>query len=164
MTNKVARKPVRIYVIDEYPIVHLGFRYLSQKTGLVVCGHAKTPEEALSSIPRLKPDLVISEIALQGTRGIHLVKQIKALHPELPILIFSQSDESVFAERALRAGAQGFIRKQDDHRQILRAIRLAHQRKIYLSQEISDRVLQRITGAPESDGQRTLENFTHLQP
>src|SRR5258706_15937501 len=105
MMQKAARKPTRIYVIDESPIVHLGFRFLAQKkAGLVLCGHATTPHEALSSIPRLKPDLVIAEIALQGARGIHLVKQIKARLPALPVLVFSRFNEAVFAARSLQAG------------------------------------------------------------
>jgi DNA-binding NarL/FixJ family response regulator len=158
MMQKAARKPTRIYVVDEFPIVRLGFRYLTQKkAGLMLCGHATTVEEALTSIPRLKPDLVIAEIAVQGTQGIHLVKQIKSRHPALPVLVFSRFDESVFGERALRAGAQGYVRKRDDTGQLLQAIHKVLHRKIYVSEAIFDRVLGKMTGSPSHDKRGTLE-------
>jgi DNA-binding NarL/FixJ family response regulator len=158
---KAVRKPTRIYVVDDLPIVHTGFRYLTQKkAGMVLCGHATTPEEALTAIPRLKPDLVIAEIAIQGTRGIQLVKQIKERLPAPPVLVYSRFNEVVFAERALRAGAQGYVRKQDDLRQLLRAIHQTRQRKIYVSPVISDRVLERVAGALDHDDRKTLENLS----
>src|SRR5262245_15801610 len=100
----------RLLLVDDHPVLREGFAYLIEREpSLKVCGQADNAGQALSEIAAQNPDLVIVEIALKGINGIELIKRIKVLHPHLPVLVLSAQDEALFAERALRAGARGYV-------------------------------------------------------
>ncbi len=112
-----------IFLVDDHPLVRLWLGQLIEEQGdLVVCGEADNAREALCRIEALKPDLVIIDIALPGGSGMELIKTLKGQHPHLLMIVLSMHDESVYAERAVRAGARGFVMKRETANQIIEAI------------------------------------------
>jgi DNA-binding NarL/FixJ family response regulator len=134
-----------ILVVDDHPILRQGLTQLiNQEVDLRVCGEADEEHTAVEAIAALKPDMVIVDIALKDTSGIELIKRIKASNERLPILVLSMHDESLYTERALRAGANGYIMKQEAPDQIVKAIRRVLAGEIYVSEQIGSRLLRKI--------------------
>ena len=107
-------KTSKVLLVDDHPIVRQGLaQLLEQSDDLSVCGEASSAETALEAIERLRPDIVIVDILLKGENGIELIKKIKSRFGKLPVLVMSMYDESLYAERALRAGARGYIMKEE---------------------------------------------------
>src|SRR5688572_3169222 len=122
--NNIKRSVHRLLLVDDQPILREGFAHLlDQEQDLKVCGQADSAAGALKAITALRPDLVTVDVVLKGMNGIELVKQIRALHPMLPVLVLSMLDEVLFAERALRAGAKGYVMKQAPTEEVKGAIR-----------------------------------------
>ena len=165
--NHGARRSAhRLLLVDDQPILREGFaQLLDPEPDLKVCGQADSATGALKAISSLRPDLVTVDIILKGMNGIELIKQIKALHPFLPVLVLSMLDEALFAERALRAGAKGYVMKQAPIEEVKGAIRRLLRGGRYLSPRMQDRILENISGgggaAPgiESLSDRELEVF-----
>jgi DNA-binding NarL/FixJ family response regulator len=142
--NKLAPKR-RILLVEEHPVFRRGFSLLlNQEKDLEVCGEAGTAVEALAAIETLKPDLVITGIALSGRNGLELAKDLAALHPQLPTLVYSGADESFYAFRALRAGAKGYLAKQSEISQVLEAIRTVLAGEIHLSNKMRARMFENL--------------------
>lgn len=142
----------RILIVDDHPLVRQGIALLvDQQADLQVCGEAGNADEAVEAIRRCRPDLVIVDISLEGISGIELVKTIKAGNAHLPMLVMSMHDETLYAERALRAGAMGYIMKQETPAKILAAIRLVLQGELHVSDKMRSTMLQRmISGHPRA--------------
>jgi DNA-binding NarL/FixJ family response regulator len=143
----VAKK--RIMVVDDHPIVRQGLALLiNQEPDLVVCGEAEEAMGAMHVLGSSKPDVVIVDISLNGPDGIDLLKSIRTNYPTLAVLILSMHDESIYAERALRAGANGYIMKQEATENVLVALRRILQGEIYVSARVADQMLRHyITGS-----------------
>jgi DNA-binding NarL/FixJ family response regulator len=128
----------RVLLVDDHPVLRKGLvRLIDSKNEFVVCGEASTAVEAMALIRQLKPDLVIADIGLPGTSGIELTKTIRAEFHHLPVLILSMHEEALYATRALRAGAMGYIVKQDAIDNIAAALRDALNGRRYLSPVIA---------------------------
>ena len=158
----------QLVLVDEQPILREGFAQLiDRESDLKVCGQADSPGKALSEIAARQPDLVILDIALQGMNGIELIKRIRSLHPDMPILVLSVLDEALFAERALRAGAKGYIMKLASTDEVMNALRRVIRGGRYLSRRMQERMLENLSnGSPggsapgiESLSDRELEVF-----
>ena len=122
--TQTAKGTTTILVVDDHPILRQGLTQLiNQEVDLRVCGEADEEHTAIEAIAALKPDMVIVDIALKDTSGIELIKKIRVDNARLPILVLSMHDESLYTERALRAGANGYIMKQEAPDQIVKAIR-----------------------------------------
>jgi DNA-binding NarL/FixJ family response regulator len=136
-------------VVDDHPIVRQGLTLLiNREPDLAVCGEAEDAHTAIQSVPTVKPDILIVDISLNGPDGLDLLKNIRALYPDLPVLILSMHDESIYAERALRARANGYIMKQEATEKVLIAVRCILSGEIYLSERMSRKLLhQYISGA-----------------
>jgi len=119
---------------------------ISRERDLFVCGEAETAAQALDAVANLKPDLVLADITLPGRNGIELIKDICALKDAILILVISMHDESLYAERALRAGARGYIMKQESGPTMMKAIRQVLGGRIYLSDKMSARILEYVAG------------------
>ena len=133
----------RILVVDDHPIVRQGLAMLiDREPDLLVCGEAEDAMGAMHVLASSKPDFLIVDLSLNGPDGIDLLKNIRALHPTLPVLILSMHDELVYAERALRAGANGYIMKQVATERVLVAIRRILAGEIYVSDRIANRMLK----------------------
>jgi DNA-binding NarL/FixJ family response regulator len=152
-----ARAPVgrrhRVFVVDDHPIVRQGLALLiDQEPDLVVCGAAEEAESALAAIAESRPDILVIDISLPGRDGIDLLKTIRSVNSSLPILVLSMHDESTYAERALRAGANGYIMKQEATENVLVALRRILHHELYLSERIANRMLRHlVTGGREAE-------------
>jgi DNA-binding NarL/FixJ family response regulator len=138
----VSRKS-KIFVVDDHPIVRQGLGLLiNREPDMIVCGAAEETQSALRAIPTLQPDVMVVDISLSGPDGLELVKTIRTRDANLPILVLSMHDESIYAERALRAGANGYIMKQEATEKVLVAIRRILRGEVYLSDRVSSKMLQ----------------------
>src|SRR5204862_6242973 len=136
--KEAQRNKKRILLVDDHPVLRKGLaRLIDSKEEFVVCGEASTAVEAIALIRELEPDLVMVDIGLPGTSGIELTKTIHAEFPKLPVLILSMHEEALYATRALRAGATGYIVKQDAIDNIAAALREALNGRRYLSPVIA---------------------------
>ena len=139
----------RILVVDDHPIVRQGLALLiNREPDLVVCGEAEEATGAMHVLASARPDVLIVDISLNGPDGLDLLKNIRTTHPALPVLILSMHDETIYAERALRAGANGYIMKQEATEKVLVAVRRILNGEIYVSDHIANKMLKHyITGA-----------------
>lgn len=135
---------LKVLLVDDHPITRQGMKALvNQQPNLEVCGEADNAAYAIELVGKLQPDLAIVDIALKTTNGIELTKNIKVQAPNLPVLIVSMHDEGLYAERALRAGAMGYLMKQEAGEKIVQAIQRLLQGEIYLSDKIKEKMLHR---------------------
>ncbi len=133
----------RILLVDDHAVVRYGIAQLiNRQSDLVVCGEEEDASKAMSAIARLKPDLVIADISLKESSGLELMRNIKAQCPGLPVLVVSVHDESIYAEIAFRAGALGYLMKQEALEKILTAIRRVLTGAIYVSDALAAKMLQ----------------------
>jgi DNA-binding NarL/FixJ family response regulator len=134
----------RLLIVDDHPLFREGLRQLIEREpDLTVCGEASAAAEALQAIPQLKPDLVLVDISLGASSGIDLIKAIKNDYDDLQILVVSMHDESLYAERALRAGAMGYIMKHEPGKTVKTAIRKVLGGEMYLSEKMSSAVISK---------------------
>jgi DNA-binding NarL/FixJ family response regulator len=137
-----------VLVVDDHPIVREGLaQMINREPDLTVCGEAEEMHGALQMIDALRPDILIVDISLHGPDGLDLLKTIRAKDSALPVLILSMHDESIYAERALRAGANGYIMKQEATEKVLVALRRILNHEIYVSTHIAARMLRHYVGA-----------------
>jgi DNA-binding NarL/FixJ family response regulator len=143
-------KKSRVLVVDDHVVVREGLAHLIQgEPDLVVCGEASSAEQALDVLAKAHPDLAIVDISLAGVDGIELIKNLKALRPDLRILVLSMHDESHYAERALRAGAKGYVMKREARDRIMEGIRAVNAGNIYVSERLQKSMLyQYLHGSP----------------
>jgi DNA-binding NarL/FixJ family response regulator len=134
----------RVLLVDDHPITQQGLAMLlNTEADVTVCGQAATAAQAMQEIAAAQPDLVVVDIALPGRDGIELIKDIAALHPQLPTLVISTMDELIYAERALRAGAKGYIMKEEPVRLLLQAVHQVMAGGIYLSERMRSNLFQK---------------------
>lgn len=142
----------RIVVIDDHPIVRQGFAQLiNRESDLETVGEAEDSTSAMEVIEELEPDLALIDLSLKGSNGLELIKQLSAQHEGLKMLVISLHDENVYAERALRAGAMGYVMKSEATDDVLNAIRSVVEGNIFLSEKMRKRMIERYARG-ESDG------------
>ena len=126
----------RIFIVDDHPLVREWLANLiHQQPDLAVCGETESAPAALSSIPAAQPSLVIADINLKNSSGIELIKDLKKLCPDVPVLVLSMHDESLYAERAFRAGARGYVNKRETAQKTIEAIRRVLGGQLYVSEK-----------------------------
>lgn len=132
----------RVFVVDDHLILREGLRMLlNGQTDLEVCGEASRAQEGLKAMLESAPDLAIVDLSLEDSNGLDLLKDLHTRLPDLPVLVLSMHDESLFADRAIRAGARGYLMKKEAGKELLSAIRTILSGKIYLSERRSQQVL-----------------------
>jgi DNA-binding NarL/FixJ family response regulator len=175
-TNTALERPPQagkktVLVVDDHPLMRQGLALLiNQQQDMQVCGEAEEAQAAMQAIAHLRPDIMILDISLSGPDGIELLKNIRATDPDLPVLVLSMHDEAIYAERALRARANGYIMKQEATEKVLVAVRRILSGEVYLSERMSNKMLQQyIGGAPNmiesriaSLSDRELEVFRRI--
>jgi DNA-binding NarL/FixJ family response regulator len=158
----------RVFLVDDHPMVRERLAELIQREpDLMVCGEAEDVPEAVAAIESTHPQIVIIDLSLKHSHGLELIKELRTRHPAMPMLVLSMYDESLYAERVLRAGALGYITKQEATNKVLTAIRQVLNGKVYLSDRMSNRLVQKMvlgggqqTGSPvERLTDRELEVF-----
>jgi DNA-binding NarL/FixJ family response regulator len=154
-TNFILEKPAQptrknVLIVDDHPLLRQGLALLiNQQEDMQVCGEAEEAQTVMQAIAKRRPDIMILDISLNGPDGLELLKQIRTLDPDLPVLILSMHDEAIYAERALRARANGYIMKQEAAEKVLVAVRRILNGELYLSDRMSNKLLQQyIGGAP----------------
>src|SRR5512140_3793820 len=142
-TEPVKDKRTRVLLVDDHAVVRYGIAQLiNRQSDMLVCGEEEAASNALSAIGKLKPDLVIADISLKDSSGLELMRNIKAQYSGMPVLVVSAHDESVYAEIAFRAGALGYLMKQEALDKIITAIRRVLTGNIYVSDALSEKMLQ----------------------
>jgi DNA-binding NarL/FixJ family response regulator len=135
-------RKTQIFIVDDHPIFRKGLvQLVNEEEDMEVCGEAEDVFTATKKIRQATPDLVIADITLKDTSGLELVKFINDNNLNIPVLVLSMHDEKIFAERALKSGAKGYIMKQEMSGNVTSAIRHVLAGKIYVSAEINDRIL-----------------------
>ena len=163
-TLKSNRLKKQILIVDDHALIRRGLATLiNDQEGLEVCGEAASTREAMTVAGKTHPDLAILDVSLKDGSGLDLIKQLKSLYPAIKILISSMHDEELFAERALHAGAMGYIEKDADEEILVGAIRQILQGKIYLSEAMRERIIQGI-GQPGQDPTRApIDTLTNRE-
>jgi len=142
----------RIVIVDDHPLFRKGLQELIHSDGaFAVCGEASDAAEAMDVIRQLKPDLAIVDLSLPGANGIELIKNIRAEFPKLPILVLSMHDESLYAVRALRAGADGYVMKHEAMANVVRAIQEVFNGRPYLSPAMAAQVITKFARKSSED-------------
>lgn len=156
-----AKTPARILIVDDHPAMRDGLTtQICNEPDLAVCGEAEDVVEALRLVGELNPDLVIIDISLKTGHGIDLIKQIRGRHPKTKMLVNSMYDESVYAERALQAGALGYLSKQTTRETLIIAIHNVLAGKTYLSPEMTERILKSRVGGMIVPGKSPIESLS----
>ena len=143
--DKTGKNKARIIIVDDHPIVREGLKNLiNHEKDLVVCQQVENARQAMKAISKLKPDMVIVDISLKEENGLELIKDIRSQYPSMPTLALSMHDESLYAERALRAGARGYIMKQQAVENIVKAIHRVLSDQLYVSDKIMSKVMHKL--------------------
>jgi DNA-binding NarL/FixJ family response regulator len=158
-TNDKHKK--RIFLVDDHPLVREWLTNLiHQQPDLVVCGETESAPEALQVIDASKPDVAIVDISLKNSSGIELIKNLKESHPNVAVLVLSMHDESHYAERALRAGAKGYVMKRETTKRIIEAIRRVLEGKLYVSNKVAEALTARLVEGKSVAGSSPVEQLS----
>ena len=149
-TIRKGQKRTRILLVDDHPMVRERLaEIINREADLMVCGEAEDRSEALEVVKARRPGLVIVDLTLKNSDGLELIKDIRSRWPSLRMLVVSMHDESLYAERVLRAGALGYITKQEATRKVLLAIRRVLAGDIYLNERIASQIIRRLTASAD---------------
>ncbi len=155
------KNKARILLIDDHPLMRQGLSQLiDQEDDLTVCGEAEDAHQALELASEVNADIAIVDLSLKGTSGIELIKNLKAMYPELLVLVLSMHDESVYAERALRAGAKGYIMKQEAPENVVTAVRRVLDGEIFLSENASAQLLNKLIQGGQEMSKSPVESLS----
>ncbi|MBF0231687.1 MAG: response regulator transcription factor [Desulfamplus sp.] len=151
----------KIMLVEDHPIFRLGLAELiNQEEDLVACGTATDVDEAIKEIEKLDPDLVIADISLKNSDGIDLVRHVKKHSRDIPVLVLSMHDEYLYAQRALHAGARGYIMKQEAMESVVTAIQHVLSGKVYLNDNIKEHILSNIADNLGTKDKSPMERLT----
>lgn len=170
MTSNVETKGIRVFVIDDHPMLIEGIRgVIEREADMAFCGGATTAAEGLREVFRVQPSVCIVELHLPDGNGIDLVAEIRSHLPETRVLVFSMYEDRVFAERSLRAGANGYLDKTQPSGKLVEAVRQVHAGGMYLSRDTADALLSHLMPAAcfdkptvESLSEREFQIFERL--
>src|SRR5262245_23152741 len=165
MVNKhqssIRKGKARVLLVDDHPILRKGLaQMINMEQDLTVCGEAEEAGKAFELVGTLTPDVAVVDISLKTGNGIELVKNIKARYPDLPVLVLSMHDESLYAERALRAGSLGYIMKEEAIEQVILAIRKVLHGEIFLSEKMKSKMLQQMANGKGKVVSSPIEQLT----
>ena len=151
----------RIYIVDDHPLVRHGLsQIVANEADMEICGEAEDSPAAIRGVGEANPDAIIVDISLKGANGIELIKNLKAIHDDIPILVFSMHDETIYAQRALRAGAKAYVMKKESPSKVIDAIRKIIQGEIYVSPSVADQVLHQIVNGPGNVSTSPVDRLT----
>lgn len=138
----------RIFIVDDHPLVREGLTNLiNGQDDLIICGEARDSAEALDGIMKARPDVALIDISLENESGLELVKQLRSQFPNVALIVLSMHDETLYAERVLRAGARGYVMKHETSKSVLASIRRVLEGGVYVSERIVNRMARRVSSA-----------------
>lgn len=150
-----------ILIVDDHPMMRDGLAALiTAQPDLAVCAQAADAREAMQAIESLRPDLVLMDISLPGKSGLEAIKDIQSLAPGLATLVLSMHDEALYAERVLRAGARGYVMKQEGGKRIMDGIRAVLEGKVFVSEKMSARIMNAFTGRRAAEATSSVESLS----
>jgi DNA-binding NarL/FixJ family response regulator len=150
-----------VFIVDDHPLVREGLEQLIQQASdLSVCGYAEESGRAYEAIQSLRPDVVIMDLALRGDSGLELIKRLQSLSRPPRVLVLSMHDEAFYAERALRAGALGYVMKRESPGKVIDALRQVLGGRIYVSEAITTEVMSKLLGAPKAQAAHLVERLS----
>ncbi len=153
--------PTRVFIVDDHPLVRESLASLVQRQpDLTVCGEADSPAAALAGIAAAQPDVAIVDLSLGGRSGLDLIRDLKASHPRVAVLVLSMHDEELFAERALRAGARGYIMKREVTRNVIAAIRRIREGGIVVSERVAESLAARLVRGPATPSASPVDSLS----
>jgi DNA-binding NarL/FixJ family response regulator len=154
-----ARK--RILIVDDHPMMREGLAQLIEhEPDLCVSAQADNAAQAIAAIAAQAPDLAVVDISLPDKNGLELIKDLQTMHPQLPLLVISMHDETLYAERVLRAGGRGYIMKQEGGKKLMEAIRQVLRGQIYVSEKMSAKILELFSGRRATTGNSPVERLS----
>jgi DNA-binding NarL/FixJ family response regulator len=157
-------KKAKVFLVDDHEIIRYALRSrINREKDLEVCGEAKSAAEALTTIAQAKPDVVLVDIGLEETSGIDLTRNLRVAHPKLLVIVFSMQDESVYGALALRAGASGYVMKNQEMARVIAAIRQVLAGGIYVSEKLSARLLREHVRGTRSKGDPSLAKLSERE-
>jgi DNA-binding NarL/FixJ family response regulator len=144
----------RIFLVDDHPLVREGLANLiNEQNDLVVCGEAEDSAEAMTGIAKTRPDIALVDISLKNESGLELAKNLGSQFPLVALIVLSMHDEALYAERALRAGARGYVMKRESTKSVLASIRRVLEGSVYVSERVVNSMARRFSSSP-----KTVEN------
>ncbi len=159
-SGTVARKS-RVFIVDDHPLVREGLTNLiNGQADLIVCGEAKDSAQAIKRIVKARPDVALIDISLENESGLELVKHLGSQFPQVALIVLSMHDEALYAERALRAGARGYVMKHETSKSVLASIRRVLGGGIYVSERIVNRMARRLTSSRQPVTSSPLERLS----
>jgi len=160
-TPSAPRTPSRVLIVDDHPMVRERLtEILQRESEVIVCGEAEDAPNALDLVKKTNPELVIVDLSLKNSHGIDLIKDLRVRHPGVKVLVVSMHDESLYAERAIRAGAQGYITKQEATKKVVLAVRAVLDGKVYLSDKAALRLASKVLGQSRLNSDSPLDLLT----
>ena len=160
ISGTVTRKH-SVFIVDDHPLVREGLANLiNRQNDLIVCGEAKDSAEAIAGITKEQPDVAIIDISLTNESGLELIKHLTKQFPQLGVVVLSMHDEALYAERALRAGARGYVMKHETSKSVLASIRRVLEGEIYVSERIVNRMALRLTSARRAVASSPVERLS----
>jgi DNA-binding NarL/FixJ family response regulator len=159
MTSKI-----KIVLVDDHPLVREGLvNLIRQQPDLEVCGEAATEPEALTLIGAVQPDVAIIDISLEKGSGLELIKSLKTMHPGVAMLVLSMHDELLYAERALRAGARGYIMKREAAKKVIQGIRTVREGRLFVSDQVAARMAEKFVEGPTVAAPSPIEQLSNRE-
>src|SRR6478735_6023839 len=160
LSGTVARKS-RVFIVDDHPLVREGLTNLiNGQNDLIVCGEAKDSAQAINGIAKARPDVALIDISLTNESGLELVKQLARQFQRVALIILSMHDEALYAERALRAGARGYVMKHQTSKSVLASIRRVLEGEIYVSERIVNRMALRLASSGQAVARSPVERLS----
>ena len=151
----------RVFVVDDHPLVREGLANLiNAQTDLMVCGDAEDSAQAVIKIRKAQPDVALIDISLKNESGLELVKDLRSQFPQVALIVLSMHDEALYAERALRAGARGYVMKREASKNVLASIRRILEGGVYLSGKVTSRMAKALSSAGEASTSSPLERLS----
>ena len=155
---------IKVLLVDDHPLVREGLvNLINQQADLQVCGEASNEPQALELIRTVQPDVSIVDISLENGSGIELIKSIKAMFPAVTVLVLSMHDESLYAERALRAGARGYVMKREAAKKVILAIRCVLAGQLYVSDKIAVRMAEKFVAGRSAATASPIEQLSNRE-
>jgi len=159
-SKKLARKS-RVFIVDDHPLVREGLTNLiNGQNDLVACGEANDSAETINGISRTRPDVALIDISLKNESGLELVKALASQFPHVALIVLSMHDEALYAERALRAGARGYVMKRETSKSVLASIRRVREGGVYVSERLVNKMALKLASSQESTARSPVERLS----
>jgi len=150
-----------IFIVDDHPLTRMGIRkVIEMEKGMTLSGESDNAEDTLEKVQKQKPDLVLVDLTLKGRSGLELIKDLRRMMPEMEVLVYSMHEEGYYAERALRAGARGYLMKSEGVTRLIEAIETVLAGRVFVSDSVAHRFLDKMTGRQVESSNSTVERLT----